>query len=447
MSNRDSQYTFLRKQPKDRAELSGYKTLVLICYTAFVSMTKFIDFAVGSRGNSSRTGGILLIGAIAAAGIVFVLHNYKEIRLKFSIYHMLLFLFPIFCLITSSLAYSPSRSLSVSINLIEVACTYYLFSIIWEDYKDDLDSLLKVWMLSNYIMCAYVISSVGISGILDCLRNNARIGEGTINANTIGMGCAYAILINIYFLSKRKGIIFVPGMVIAGVLLIVSQSRKAMVILVLGGLILITLLSGEKRRIWKSFFKLTLTLGIVLIMAFLLSKTPYFEGPINRLMSMLHGITGDGVADDSFIIRKQMKQIGIEIFQGHPIIGIGIDNSGLIAGPSFKVNYYYLHDNYIELLADTGIIGFGLYYFIYAIILYRFVRYFDLDNKGLCVALMLLIMVLVTDYGQISYDSKGDYFYTMTLWFVSENVCKNYMPISSAKKVSKYIRQYSESRG
>ena len=70
----------------------------------------------------------------------------------------------------------------------------------------------------------------------------------------------------------------------------------------------------------------------------------------------------------------------------------------------------YLHNNFVELLASGGIIGFGIYY---GIILYLIIKLtpFALKKDSFSDAcLVILIVHTIADYGTVSYYNKGTYF-------------------------------------
>ena len=73
----------------------------------------------------------------------------------------------------------------------------------------------------------------------------------------------------------------------------------------------------------------------------------------------------------------------------------------------------YLHNNYIELLAGGGIIGAAVYYSMYVYLLTKTwkLRLYKNDEYGICLIVMLLL--LIVDWGSVSCYSKSTYFYFM----------------------------------
>lgn len=67
--------------------------------------------------------------------------------------------------------------------------------------------------------------------------------------------------------------------------------------------------------------------------------------------------------DESAIVREIMYQEAWECFQESPIMGIGLDQFRY-----HSITGKYAHSNYAEVLADTGLIGFLLFFSIYYIL-------------------------------------------------------------------------------
>ena len=114
------------------------------------------------------------------------------------------------------------------------------------------------------------------------------------------------------------------------------------------------------------------------------------------------------------MIRMSLAQLGIQLFQQHPIIGIGIDNPRLytygVVGET-----YYLHNNFVEILSSGGVIGAVLYYWIYVRLIISYIKRRNFDDPQYCFCLVLLILLLIMDYGMVSYYSKSTYIFLLLL--------------------------------
>ena len=74
-------------------------------------------------------------------------------------------------------------------------------------------------------------------------------------------------------------------------------------------------------------------------------------------------------------IRLALVDIGWDLFYQSPITGVGVNNPSVLTYFLYGKENYYLHNNYIELLAGTGIIGLLAYYSMYVYIAYNLIRY------------------------------------------------------------------------
>ncbi len=432
------------KEDRDSRSEAIYRSIICFCFALFIALTQFVYFLNGTNGNSARMGAYLLMVITGILAVTMSVFYGGKLTIPLSLFQLYIFLFPIYCLITSFFAYSPSLSRMRSIDLLEMSVVYLVFSMAWEEQKDDIDSLLAVIMIANYITVVYALLSNGLDRYLSLMESNERIDNGSINANTLGMTCAYAIIIHIYFIHRKKYLWFIPLLFLAGLSLLISQSRKAIIMIVIGLIIISVTYNFDPRKPFSSFFRVLIILVALSMLFVTVVQLPVFDGFRGRLENMITGFFGEETKEGSFNTRMRMKDIGWEIFFEHPIIGIGLDNAGLICGPYYHMSYFYLHDNYIEILADTGVVGFGLYYFIYAVILIRMIRYRSLSNKEYGICLAILAIHLMMDYGCITWMDKYDWFFLFVLWMESEKLKRNHSKIRSDKIRCKYWKNGTE---
>ena len=73
----------------------------------------------------------------------------------------------------------------------------------------------------------------------------------------------------------------------------------------------------------------------------------------------------------------------------------------------------YLHNNYVELLAGGGIVGFAVFYSMYGYLIVNFIRKRRVAEpmKNLCI--IIVVLLLVMDVALVSYYSKDLYFILM----------------------------------
>ena len=292
--------------------------------------------------------------------------------------------------------------------------------------EDSVEKFIQVITIGGYCVVIYAIISYGWSTLTSYLGQTSRISNDAINANSLGMSAAYTIVGNVYFILKKKikwwTVLAVPSVVV----LIATGSRKALFISVIGSVLLIMELNQNKKG---KAFKLLRNVFFLLIFAFLfkeLADSDAFIGIGERVKHLIAGLLGKGASDDSTTIRLELIEMGMDIFKKHPILGLGIDNAKFIAGPMFGLEEYYLHNNYVVLLADVGIVGFVLYYSIYLVLLIKYLKYRDFSSPEYCFCFTLLVIMLMMDYGMVSFQSKETYFYLLVLSREAEIISNNY---------------------
>ena len=136
---------------------------------------------------------------------------------------------------------------------------------------------------------------------------------------------------------------------------------------------------------------------------------------------MINSFSGKGKADSSALIRKQMIEIGWKEFLEHPIGGIGISNSYFITLQYFG-RETYLHNNFVELLSCGGIFAFIFYYAIYIYLFYNLWKYRKTDKKQAMFFAIWLLIMLIADFGTVSYYDKSQNFYLMIHFVNIENL-------------------------
>jgi O-antigen ligase len=85
---------------------------------------------------------------------------------------------------------------------------------------------------------------------------------------------------------------------------------------------------------------------------YLLYRSPQFS----RLVSLSDFLQGNSTRDTSILIRDQMLKEATSLWLQRPFAGWGLDQFRVISAWGT-----YSHDNYVELLANGGVIGLLLY--------------------------------------------------------------------------------------
>ncbi|HLV12977.1 MAG TPA: hypothetical protein VKY42_11045, partial [Trueperaceae bacterium] len=75
----------------------------------------------------------------------------------------------------------------------------------------------------------------------------------------------------------------------------------------------------------------------------------------------------------------------------------------------------YSHNNYVELLANLGVVGTALYYVLFAVLGYRAARGVIAGQRSAWVVLAVLVVYLLMDVARVSYSGRTTWLYLLLL--------------------------------
>lgn len=231
-----------------------------------------------------------------------------------------------------------------------------------------------------------------------------RLGTDYYNSNALGvLGAAVSVICFSSILYKGLSWNIIPG-VLGGIVVVITASRQAFIVL-LFGLYLQTFFKLK----WKSFptllFKSIILFALFAIITIITFKLSFFSLQLERLLELGNFFTKTEDLTHSDWERMVMIEEGWKQFFKTPFLGIGIDNGKIIAY-SIVNHYFYLHNNYIELLVDVGICGFISFYLIYGYLGYRIYHLRHCWDENIKLVITLCLMFLIADWSRVSYYRK-----------------------------------------
>lgn len=308
--------------------------------------------------------------------------------------------------------------------------------IIYNHYirKQSVYSLISVVKWASYCISIYSFFYYGLDFVMKMIVSSARLDNSYTNVNTIGMLAAVGIIIQLDECIRKKRIsleifFWIPSFV----MVIATQSRKALLILIIGiFLVIIANNISDKKKI-LNIVKVVLIIVVGIMVVKYLSSIEVFSGINKRMVEMFSFIAGSGHVDHSTILRQKMIMLGWSTFKAHPLVGIGIGCPHILANQTLSFDAY-LHNGFVEILAGGGIIGFILYYSSYIYILYKLFKYRKYKDECYNLCVILTIIFLFRDYAMVSMYSKMTYFYFMIFFIYVENLKKRKRDYYSVQK-------------
>lgn len=337
--------------------------------------------------------------------------------------------FCLFSLLSTVWAQNREYSLEMGARLVEIALFFVVFYICYKDEQGS-DPLLKVIMYGGYLVSTYIVYQIGISRVLQLVTTAQRVTyhDSEINANSIGMYAAFSIIINSYYLIYEKKVFHIRNLLlIPGALaLIISQSRKCFIIVFLGILLLLIFHNyhaKDRNALLSSILKLLLLAIPIIIVVGALKDSTIFSLFFSRMKELTGSLTGQNT---DATVRLLMISSGLRGFLNSPIFGNGIDNGRIfsLASTGFDV---YLHNNFVELLAGVGIVGFILYYYSYYDALKTVIKHRMKRDRYFDILIVLLVCRLILELGQVTYYGKDNvlfivFFSLQSLYVVRNNI-------------------------
>lgn len=211
----------------------------------------------------------------------------------------------------------------------------------------------------------------------------------------------------------RKWLLVITLLILANIVLTVS--RGAYLALGVGGLLII---------IWqyKVFFQLknivviisALALGAMLFVGFLTLSDP------RSIEEFLQHISLEKKESESIVTRVDATELAYTAWQNSPVLGIGLGGYGLYEledkYESYLTDYYPIVNNqYVETLAETGVIGEICLLIFLCLLLWRSFKAYiiakDKTVKGLIASLTIGVVAILVQY--LTFST----IYIVYIWF------------------------------
>ena len=402
----------------------------------FVCFLVFDSYTWGKYAFLLASALIYLISILADGG---------KLSLKFGVYQIYFLCFILYTALTALWAMNVSHVLTRARTLLRIlvcASCLYLHYI----KKEDIFSVLTAIKWAGIIVSIYTLFYYGVENVLQAtVSSSLRLDNDYTNVNTIGMACALSCVIHIFewiFFHKVR-LLEVAFLLPIVVVIAATQSRKAIVYVIAGVLLLIFLKNMDSKDFLKALIKIFIGIVFAVIVIAVLLQLEMFSGVKERLSGFINSLLGGGEVDNSTIVRDEMVSFGFSVWKQHPLLGIGMDNTYIIA-EKYLGRETYLHNNYVEILCGGGLVGGCLYYVMYAYLFVSFMKYRKVNKPLFSICMTWLLLTIIMDWGMVSYYLKTNAFYLMFMFVAVECLKKKYREMKNeAVEVFESRRQVS----
>ena len=350
-------------------------------------------------------GRFIFLGVALLMLLLQVVKNRGKLIIRYKSLYGCFFVFAAYTFITSLWAWTPS----LAIQKAETLCELIIVTMIISNAMDgsiEFDDAMNILLWGGIIVAIYSLKFYGIDGILSVMAAAGRLDSEFNNVNSLGLCWMLAVVIAFHRLMYKKKYWMIPYIMGLVVLVAATASRKALIGMLVG--VVLILFARYRGKTWIATVLQYSILLIVIILAFsFLADLPVFSGVRARMDGFTDFFIGKGGIDNQAESRYRYIQIGIEQWKKTPIFGIGMANSYTLLASSGE-RETYLHNNFVELLACGGLVGFVIFYMRYFILLVPGLKSIkkDRNDEKAWLLLVVICMMVLMDYGSVSYTTK-----------------------------------------
>ena len=361
----------------------------------------FTIIAFGDRVEYYRYSNITFLVLI---GLMSIYVARRRLLVPTKIFMFLPFL--LFSFLSVTWSYMPDSTMQRSITLLRLSILLFVMAFYLIRSKQTEQFIYGI-AVAGLIILLYILSFYGLSGLRQMIEEGMRVGGEFVNSNTLAIYLSFSAVIYFYlFLNKRKWY-FILLVVVLVVVIASTGSKKGLLDLAVG-FVMVTGFNQDSSNGVKKLFKWVAGISIAAVLLYFLWESPLFFTVRERYEVMFMFLSGNGSRIDYSTRERQiMLEAGWQQFLKTPILGIGIGASGYLTTFSLGSDTY-LHNEYIELLATGGIIGFILQFAPVFTLLVKNWKYRKVSREAqLCT--ILLVIYLINGIAAVQYFSKLSY--------------------------------------
>ena len=338
-----------------------------------------------------------------AGTLLLFLSKVRTSHMKIPINTIWYLLFFVLAELSALWAHSPEDAIISYLRLMMVLLVIGFGITLYVDTTAQAERLIKVFVFSAFVFSAVQFFFTPSSDLLNGFFGSA-VGDN--NTNNYGYIVSVCTIIAVYFayVKNQKSYYFFALFFI--VCCFLSSSRKSLIITFVGVFLLVLFSSSKKNRFFHIFIGLLFAVMFVILMF----EDEFLYNIIgNRFDSMLKFlISGYNPKETSMSLRAYFIEFAKILLREKPLLGHGFANFLTIIASEGDLDMgYTTHNNYWEILADLGVVGFITYYWFYLFISIKLIIKMlkEKDNTIIPLALSLIISQFAVEYGLITMAS------------------------------------------
>ena len=289
--------------------------------------------------------------------------------------------------------------------------------------KKDIQMILYTFMIAGFGLALYVYSMFGNS-FWDMMRESVnenlgtvhRLDAGDANANMISLLAAVSAIIAMYYVlmvrtSKWKTIACIGIAVFCFIVSMAAASKKSLLLILVCMAVFWYYNAIGNRNVLKKARNFFVVVAAVALLFWIINTLPMFSGVARRFETMFSFISG-GRGSYSERTRAAMIKKSVEIWLNNPLFG---------AGTAATIHYLgvYSHNNFVEMLANSGLVGFCIFYAVYIYAGHHYLKKAALykeTDKHASLLFALLLGISVIGFAMVYYYDRYFMFLMATVF-------------------------------
>ncbi|HIP47601.1 MAG TPA: O-antigen ligase family protein [Lutibacter sp.] len=309
----------------------------------------------------------------------------------------------------------PSFTIPIVIRVVTTGIVLFIIYNTVKQFKIEMYILYGVMIgaLVNYMIALNILDY--ITPFTNGLRFTGTLARSNDVAIAMIIAIFSAIIISHETTSQYARKIVMLSIPLSLYVIFLTVSKKG---ILFGGALVLAYFIKEVKNI-KRFIAIMVSTIIVLFILFkqnietIMYKIERLSQRADEFESAIQGTTQSGSTGERIFFLQE----GLEFFANNPILGTGL-NTFMVMDKT----QHYSHNNYIEILVGTGLVGLFVFYAIYFVMFRKLSRLNKSNNIKLLLFLTIFIFLFM-DMTLVSYSYKLIIF---TLLFISIYIDQQY---------------------